>query len=83
MVRGPMIAEVTAGWLTTKAIASSMSDRPGVVGELGELLDGVELALVLGQRHVEARGQPLAGRRGRRACPCVQRPDSQPPASGL
>ena len=34
----------------------------GVVGDLGELLDGFELALVLGQRHVEARGQPLAGR---------------------
>ena len=28
MVRGPTIAEVTAGWLTTKAIASSISETP-------------------------------------------------------
>jgi hypothetical protein len=33
----------------------------GVVGDLREGLDGLELALVLGQRHVEALGQALAG----------------------
>jgi hypothetical protein len=57
-----MIADVTAGWLTTKAIASSMRDWPGVFGDLGQLLDRFELALVLGQRHVEARDQPAGGR---------------------
>ena len=35
-----------------------------VVGNLGEMLDGFELALVLGQRHVEAGREPLAGGRG-------------------
>jgi hypothetical protein len=38
---------------------------PGLVGELGELLGGLELALVLRQRHVEAVGEPSAGRRHR------------------
>src|SRR5204863_5966068 len=28
IVRGPMIADVTAGWLTTKAMASSISGTP-------------------------------------------------------
>ena len=32
----------------------------GAVGDPGELLDGLELALVLGQRHVEARRQSLS-----------------------
>jgi NADP-dependent 3-hydroxy acid dehydrogenase YdfG len=31
MVRGPTIAEVTAGWLTTKAMASSISDTPAAI----------------------------------------------------
>ena len=54
----------------------------GLVGDLGELLDGFELALVLGQRHVEARDESLpAGEVG--ALSALQRPDSQPPASGL
>ena len=44
----------------------------GLVGELRELLDGVELALVGGQREVEALGQPLGARRGLlAACPCA------------
>ena len=38
-----------------------------VVGHLRELLDRLELALVLRQRHVEARGEALARGRGRRA----------------
>src|SRR5688572_21708948 len=36
----------------------------GVVGDAGELLDRFELALVLGQRHVEARHEALTGGRG-------------------
>ena len=83
IVRGPMIADVTAGWLTTKAIASSISEMPASSASFAERLDRFELALVLGQRHVEPRHQPLPGR-GRRAWrPRVQRPESQPPASGL
>ena len=37
--------------------------QAGVVGDLGELLDRFELALVLGQRHVEA-GRQRASRSG-------------------
>jgi hypothetical protein len=56
--------------------------QAGVVGDLGKLLDRFELALVLGQRRVEALGQPLAGRRDGELS-AVQLPDSQPPDSGL
>jgi hypothetical protein len=38
---------------------------PGIVGELRELVGGVELALVGGQREVVAVGEPLARRGGR------------------
>ena len=55
----------------------------GLVGELGELLDGVELALVGGRREVEALGQPLAREEDCWPASLRQRPDSQPPVSGL
>jgi hypothetical protein len=62
MVRGPMIADVTAGLLTTKATAQLDQGQAGVPGDVGELLGGFELTLVLGQRHVEPSGESLAGR---------------------
>ena len=56
--------------------------QAGVVGDLGELLDGFELTLVLGQRHVEAfDNRWRAGEVGELSA--VQLPDSQPPARGL
>jgi hypothetical protein len=51
-----------------------------VLGGPCELLDRFELALVLGQRHVEA-SRWRAGDVG--VASAVQRPESQPPASGL
>jgi hypothetical protein len=56
--------------------------QAGVVGDRGELPDGLQLELVLGQRHVEARGELLrAGEVGELSA--LQLPESQPPASGL
>ena len=46
MVRGPMMAEVTAGCSSTKPSASSIRPMPGLVGEGPELGDQLELALV-------------------------------------
>ena len=77
-----MIAEVTAGVVDDEGDGQLDHRDAGVVGDLRELLDGFELALVLGQRHVEARGEPLrAGEVGELSA--LQLPDSQPPASGL
>ena len=57
---------------------------PGLVGQLGERLGGVELALVLGQGQVEPVGESLAGRRRRPGLFVLAvAADSQPPASGL
>jgi hypothetical protein len=41
--------------------------QAGVVGDRRELLHGLQLELVLGQLHVEAGGEPLPRRGGRRA----------------
>ena len=65
MVRGPMIAEVTAGWLTTNAIARWTSEIPASSARSGELIGGLELALVRRQRHVVAPREAL-GPRARR-----------------
>ena len=62
IVRGPMIADVTRGVVDDEGDRQLDQRDAGVVGDLRELLDGLELALVLGQRHVEARGEPLASR---------------------
>src|SRR5690348_5142995 len=68
--------------LATGSSANSSSTTPtGMQSPEGlapEELDGFELALVLGQRHVEALGQPLARRGGRRR---VLRPASGQPAA--
>jgi hypothetical protein len=61
-----MIAEVTAGWLTTKAMASSMSDRPESSASAPSVSVAWSLALVFGQRHVEAGDESLP--RGRGGC---------------
>ena len=54
-----------------------------LVGELGEFLDGVELALVGGLARSKRSGSRPA--REEDCCPLSlrQRPDSQPPVSGL
>ena len=58
--------------------------QAGVLGDLGQLLDRLELALVLGQRHVVARGQPLARGRRRRAVggPAARQPAARERAVG-
>ena len=83
-MRGPMIAEVTAGWLMTKASAMSMSVMPGLLGEHRELLGRVQLALVVRQGHVEVRRQdPTRAATALLARPCGSGRDRKPPASGL
>jgi hypothetical protein len=54
---------------------------PGLVGELAELVGGIELALVSRGAHVEARARP--GRRGRRGGSVFAVPAGEPAASGL
>ena len=62
IVRGPMIAEVTAGWLITNASARWIERHPGLVGELRQGIRGIELRLILRERQVvsvrEHRGAP-------------------------
>src|SRR5664279_1301287 len=71
MVRGPMMAAVIAGWRMMKAYRELDERDAGVVGELGELFDGVELALVHGERHVKTVDQSLPGYRNRSLDFCV------------
>ena len=66
MVRGPMIAEVTAGWLITKASARWISGHAGLLGQHGQLLGRLQLGLVAGQAQVvalrvSARARRLTG----------------------
>ena len=83
MVRGPMIAAVTAGFRMTNAIASWMSEQPGLLGHPCECVGGLELALVLGLRHVVAVGDHRRATRGLDLAVQAVATDSQPPASGL
>jgi hypothetical protein len=62
-----MIAEVTAGVVDDERDGQLDQRQAGVVGDRRELLDGFELALVLGQRHVEAGHETLTGRGDGRA----------------
>src|SRR3954452_15037122 len=87
IVRGPMIAEVTAGWLTTKAIASSMSGTPASPATAASCSTASSLRWFSAsglrrfpaRRQVEARGEPLARGRGRQA---VGAPAARQPAAG-
>ena len=63
MVRGPMIADVTAGCSSTNASARWTSDTPASSARCLELVHGVELEGVLRQRRVVARGLPLEAAR--------------------
>ena len=54
-----MIGAVTAGCSETKREGELDHGEPGLVGEVGELVDGLELSPVLGQRHVEALREHL------------------------
>jgi hypothetical protein len=53
---------------------------PRFVGELGELLDGIQLPLVGRLREIEALGQPAGARRG--LLPGVLAPAARQPAAG-
>ena len=85
MVRGPMIAEVTAGCSSTNASARCASDSPCSSASAVSGVDGLELAGVLRQLGVVAGRLPAgAGSTwAARRWPRRYRPDSQPPASGL
>ena len=48
MVRGPIRGEVIAGWAFREGDGELDEGEPGLLGELCQLLDGVELALVVG-----------------------------------
>ena len=71
MVRGPMMAAVIAGVADDEGYRELDERDAGVVGELGELFDGVELALVHGERHVKTVDQSLPGHRNRSLDFCV------------
>ncbi len=60
IVRASMIAEVIAGWVSTKAIVIGMSVMPVLSGELREPSDRVRLALA-GVWERSNRGQRVAG----------------------
>ena len=66
----------------TKAIGQLDEGQAGLLGELGELLDDVELALVC-RAVMSKRALGRADEVGVEAESLRQRPDSQPPASGL
>src|SRR5215469_15222887 len=80
MVRGPMIAEVTAGWRMTNATAIWMRVSPASSGERGEGISGVELGGIGGV--IGPRETALPGNRTRPAdLPALAVPAGQP-ASG-
>ena len=82
MVRGPMIAEVTAGWLTTNAMASSISDTPASSATFASCSTASSLRWFSGSdMSKRAASRCRAGEVGELSA--VQLPDSQPPASGL
>jgi hypothetical protein len=58
MVRGPMIAAVMAGWLSTKAIASWMSVIPASSASWASCSTASSFALVGGLGEVEALREP-------------------------
>jgi hypothetical protein len=57
---------------------------PRLLGELGELLDGIKLALVGGLRQVEALGKLASARRGLLGvrCPCASGPTASRRSAG-
>ena len=84
MVRGPMIAAVTAGWLMTNAMARSIRVMPCLLGELGEALRrSSSLRWLASAGHVEPGAWAGPPRWASRRLSLRQRPDSQPPPSGL
>ena len=77
-----MIAEVTAGWLTTKAMASSMSDTSASSATLASCSTASSLRWFSGSdMSKRAASRCRAGEVGELSA--VQLPDSQPPESGL
>ena len=79
-----MIGAVTAGWRSDERERQLDERHPGLLGQPGERVGGLELALVAGQRQVVALRQPRPRDVGsRRSAPLRNRPVSQPPASGL
>src|SRR3954454_24597108 len=82
IVRGPTIADVTAGWLTTKAIASSITDRPAPSATLASFATASSLRWFSGSdMSKRAASRRRAGEGGELSA--LQRPDRQPPPSGL
>jgi hypothetical protein len=82
IVRGPMIAELTAGWLTTKAMASSMSVTPASPATAASSSTASSLRwFSASDMSKRAASRWRAGDVGELSA--VQLPDSQPPASGL
>ena len=82
MVRGPMIADVTAGWLTTNAMASSIIDSPASSATSASCPVASSLRWFSGSdMSKRAASRCRAGEVGELSAP--QLPDSQPPASGL
>ena len=74
-----MIAAVTAGWLIDERDGQLDERQASLVGELGEFLDDVELALVRGLAHVEAGAGPRG--RGRGGGGVLAPPARQPAAA--
>ncbi len=77
-----MIAEVTPGWLTTKAIASSISVRPASSATWASCWTASSLRWFSGSDMSKRfANRWRTGEVGELSA--VQLPDSQPPASGL
>ena len=77
-----MIAEVTAGWLTTKAMASSIIERPASSATLASCSTASSLRwFSASDMSKRAASRCRAGEVGELSA--LQLPDSQPPASGL
>ena len=83
MVRGPMIAAVMAGWLRTNAIASSMSVMPASSASWASGSTASSLRWLAGWERSKRSGSRLAREESCWPVSLRQRPDSQPPVSGL
>ena len=83
MVRGPMIADGDAGVVDNEGDRQLDERDPGLLGELRKFLDHVEFALVLRAAACRTGHCGRADDVGVPAASLRQRPESQPPASGL
>jgi len=79
MVRGPMIADVMAGWVSTKAIAFWMSVMPVSSASWASSSTASSLRWLAGWE-VEAFGQPAGGGGG--LLPAVLAPAARQPSAG-